>query len=505
MRRAALAWVALLAFAAAAAAQSVPKEEELKRYRKQLEPGTSLEPRLEAMKNVAFYDAVPTTKLLIDSLAATLKRLEELEAKRVANDGRIDRILRAPIEKGGGKATPDYSGVSELQTAQKVLGRQIADEESAVRGFVETLATLKRAESLDFLMGQRPKKPARLAVTLLETLGRIDDGRVAEHLIGRLEDASFEVRTAAAAALLRQRPEFIPAESFAPLLRSSQWQERSLAIDALARLGGRDAVEMLVVQTTREDGRMLADLCGRLEQLTGQKLGKTPPAWVDWWQKNKGAWEGRGIDLSQPAQVIQSAGRYGSFFSVKFDSLRVVYVIDISGSMLAAVEDHEELSPAPGKSRVELARREVKASINGLSPESSFNLIAYSDVVIPWNDRNVPATPANRKLAYEWLDGLTAVGATNIFDALDTAFHLAPRSTKDSFYATTGDTILFMSDGGPTCGRTTDCDEILAQVREWNRTRRITIHSVGIGRQTVQSFLKALAKENGGQCVFIEK
>ena len=52
---------------------------------------------------------------------------------------------------------------------------------------------------------------------------------------------------------------------------------------------------------------------------------------------------------------------------------------------------------------------------------------------------------------------------------------------------TVGDTILFLSDGGPTAGRTTDCDEILAQVREWNRVKKLTFHeaeflpAVGVG------------------------
>lgn len=505
MRSIASLLLGALALAGVAAPQTLPKDEELKRYRKQLEPGLAVEARIEAMKNVAFFDVVPTTKLLIDALAATLKRIEELEGKRATIDDRIDKILKAPIEKGGPGAKPDYSGVAELQVAQKAVGEQITTEERAVRGFVDALARLKRAESLDFLMAQRPRKPARLFLTLIDAMGRIDDGRVAEHLIALLGEETFEVRTAAAAALLRQKPEFVPAESFAPLLRGSDWQERSLAIDALARLGGRDAVEMLIVQTSKEEGRMLGDLCGRLEQLTGQKLGKTPAAWVDWWQKAKGGWEQRGIDLSQPAQVIKDAGRYGTFFKVKFDSLRVVFVIDISGSMLAAVDDFENLHPAPGKSRIDLARREVKASINGLSPESSFNLIAYSDVVLPWRDRNVPASAENRKQAFAWLDGLGAVGQTNIFDALDTAFHLAPQSSKDKYYASNGDTILFMSDGGPTCGRTTDCDEIRRQVADWNRTRRITIHTVGIGKQVVESFLKGLATASGGQYVLIDK
>jgi len=57
--------------------------------------------------------------------------------------------------------------------------------------------------------------------------------------------------------------------------------------------------------------------------------------------------------------------------------------------------------------------------------------------------------------------------------------------------------------GGWTQG--TDCEEILRLVREWNTTRHVTIHTVGIGKQVVEVFLKRLAEESGGQYVTIVK
>lgn len=494
-----------LLFAGALAAQTGPSPDDVKRYRKELAPGTSVEKRLAAIENVAYYDLVGTSKLLMEHLVASLKRIEELEAERAANDGKLEKILKAQIEKGGKGATPNYSGVDELQLEQKVIGLKISAEEKVVRGYAAAFSKAKRPDTLEYLMAAPPKKPERLRLLLLEVLGNLDNGLVAEHLIGQLDDPVFEVRLAAAAALLKQQPEFVPASALAPLLRGSEWQERSIAVDALCRIGDRTAVELLVNQTAKEQGKPLADLCGRLEQLTGQKFGKVPAAWVDWWQKARDSYAARGIDITQPAQVTKEEGKYASFFHLKFDSLKVVYVIDISGSMQAAVDDFENTAPEPGKSRVDLLRREVKASISALPPEASFNVIAYSDVVIPWSDRNVMATPDHKKKVAEWLDGLAAVGQTNIFDALEAAFRLAPQSTKDKYYATTGDTILFLSDGGPTCGRTTDCEEILAEVKKWNETRRITIHTVGVGAQVVENFLKDLARQNSGRSTFIRK
>ena len=81
---------------------------------------------------------------------------------------------------------------------------------------------------------------------------------------------------------------------------------------------------------------------------------------------------------------------------------------------------------------------------------------------------------------------------------------MARPGNNDKYYKSKGDTLLFLSDGGPTAGRTTDEEEILEQVREWNRTANITLHTIGIGRQLNRRFMKALAEQNGGRCQFIE-
>lgn len=501
--------------------QTVPKEEDLKRYKKMLDPAAAPAKRIEAAKNVAFYDSEPTTRLLIGALTAEVARADELAAKRADVDQQLERALRGQIEKGGAHAKPNYTGIEELQLQQKRCGAAVAESESVIRAYVAALGGLKHESSIDYLLGLPGKKSPRVKLLVLEALGSIDNGKVAEALITLLADDSYDLRVTAAAALLKQKPEFVPASAFAPLLRSEQWPERALAIDALAHIGGFEAMNLLIQQTVKEKGKTLQDLCGRLEQLTAQKFGPVPPAWVDWWKANQSKFPAKGIDVSSPVEVKVSKvdGVYGSSscWGVQFTSLRVVYVIDISGSMQAAIDDFENIHPEPGKSRFDLVRREVKSSIQGLAPDATFNVIAYSDVVIPWNEGNVVASNDNKKKAFEWLDGLASVGQTNIADALESAFHLSPAKEDGKTRASvTGggkslgpppvaDTLLFMSDGGPTCGRTTDCEEILKLVKEWNATRHITIHAIGIGKQVVQVFLARLAKENGGQYLAIEK
>ncbi|HVG94950.1 MAG TPA: vWA domain-containing protein, partial [Planctomycetota bacterium] len=59
----------------------------------------------------------------------------------------------------------------------------------------------------------------------------------------------------------------------------------------------------------------------------------------------------------------------------------------------------------------------------------------------------------------------------------------------------------FMTDGTPTAGKVLKRDDILAAVRGWNRTAKITIHSIAVGDACDVEFLKKLADENRGDFV----
>ena len=72
-------------------------------------------------------------------------------------------------------------------------------------------------------------------------------------------------------------------------------------------------------------------------------------------------------------------------------------------------------------------------------------------------------------------------GGTNIHDALETAFRAADTAADGKTNLVAYDTIFFMTDGTPTAGKLQKPAEILAAVREWNRTARIMIHSVAVG------------------------
>jgi hypothetical protein len=73
------------------------------------------------------------------------------------------------------------------------------------------------------------------------------------------------------------------------------------------------------------------------------------------------------------------------------------------------------------------------------------------------------------------------------------------------------DTVFFLSDGHPTVGAVVDPERILADVREWNRWRRVRIHAIALLRgeppafaqaqedaTAASSFMRRLAEQNDG-------
>jgi hypothetical protein len=80
---------------------------------------------------------------------------------------------------------------------------------------------------------------------------------------------------------------------------------------------------------------------------------------------------------------------------------------------------------------------------------------------------------------------------TASFDALEGAFALNP------------EVIFFLSDGAPIGGKIDAPAEILSTIDGWNKVRRISIHSIGVGvrdpsAKVYADFLKGLAEQNWG-------
>ena len=145
------------------------------------------------------------------------------------------------------------------------------------------------------------------------------------------------------------------------------------------------------------------------------------------------------------------------------------------------------------------AKAELVRVVKNFTGKGHFNVIVFNDIVKKWQDRMMPANKANKKAGVDWVNRLEAASSTNIFDALDMAFKVAGMGATDKNYGLGADTIFLLSDGSPTKpdGQLDDWEKIIKATREWNRLKRIKIHTIGIGGHNA-AFMSTLAMENGG-------
>ena len=264
-------------------------------------------------------------------------------------------------------------------------------------------------------------------------------------------------------------------------------KDQALAIRAARALGGKpfkSAVTALVgILPAAEKMSPEYGLVARqaLYQLTGQNI-RVAEDWAKWWAKEREVWEpglsdggkGRSWRGFRPPMPLPR------FFGIEVLSVRVVFVIDISGSM-------EEPAAGFGMSRVQLVKQELIRTIKGLRPETRFTVISFNNKITPLWPSLYPATPPNIAKAAAWVQGLAASGTTWTQEALAAAFDIKEANA-----------IVLLSDGSPCKGAgLLPTQPILDWVERANRFRKVAVHAVGF-REAFVPFLRSLAQQNGG-------
>jgi len=158
----------------------------------------------------------------------------------------------------------------------------------------------------------------------------------------------------------------------------------------------------------------------------------------------------------------------------------VTLVIDRSGSMRGEKLD-----------QVREAARQV---IAGLNDGEAFNIVLYNEAVDPFSRRPVRKSKETERDALRFLDEMTARGGTNIHDALLEA--LRPPSLDGTLPI-----VLFMTDGLPTVGQTSEA-AVRDLARQHNPHHK-RIFSFGVGVDVNTPLLEKMAYENRGFTTFI--
>jgi uncharacterized protein YegL len=350
------------------------------------------------------------------------------------------------------------------------------------------------------------KPPAN--VPLIHMLGRVRGPEVTELLRAHARDLRSETAQAALEALGRQNAD----ESIAVLLErleDPRWQIRAAALRGLSFYREARVVDALLEHVEKEDGVLRRHVFTALGRILGESLPGTVEAWSSWWRAHReeliAKWDalpGLGpVQDDLPPVHIEGHRGSTSFYGIQTTSKHIIFVIDVSGSMGEFGGTDEQ-----GRERIDVVKSELTNAIRSLTAEdgddrgtASFNIVAYAaDVRVYKDGKMIPATRRNKDKAFAWIDDLEAIGATNIFDALEQAFQIiGGRASRDLERG--ADTIFLMTDGKPNRGRVTDPVLIRSEIRKLNLSRQITIHTIGVGPDHNAAFLRALASENNGQ------
>ena len=129
-----------------------------------------------------------------------------------------------------------------------------------------------------------------------------------------------------------------------------------------------------------------------------------------------------------------------SYYGLSIQARRIVFVIDISGSMRGP--------------RLEAAQRELMQAIDKLPEKTSLSIVAFSDRTTIWRKTLMPATPQTKQTAKNFVYLLRAGGRTAAYDALEAAFRFDAEA------------IYFLSDGEPNAGKIPRPDAILKAVSQ---------------------------------------
>ncbi|MFT4514389.1 MAG: hypothetical protein ACI89X_001628 [Planctomycetota bacterium] len=296
----------------------------------------------------------------------------------------------------------------------------------------------------------------------------------------------------AAMEVLRDAHDKRQLEPLMVALEHPDWSTRLLAIQAMAGLKQASTVGKLVERMNKESGRMKKQLAAALWELTAQPFDEDEDKWAAWWKVAKKDFKiasRKEMDAAKKARerrrLTQRTVSKAKFFGIKVESHRVIFVLDVSGSMMESMYGREV--NGRGATRIDIAKQELTKAVENLDPGALFNILTFSSGVARWMSGGiVTSNDASREEAKTWIERLGAGGGTNLYDSVREAF-----KDKDV------DTVFILSDGEPTTGEVLDPFRIREDVARWNKHRKIKINTIAIGGNL--EVLEWLAQDAGGK------
>lgn len=405
----------------------------------------------------------------------------------------------------GGVADAATPADESYETCQKRL--QAALESGRAEAIAETALALARTADpravrpLVLIGAQHPDDPVRSAIQ--QSLAAHPEPAWIAALGEQLRAARNDIEAILAIEALGHLDH---PDVAAPLASAFETVRPNILVTVLRAARGHAEIPIieacieLLERYEKESGLIWAETRITLQAITGERY-LLAEDWRKWLRTRPEGWrprdtgesaEGAKTSVYRPEKGKSEGLGLPRIFGQEVPSTRVVFVIDTSQSMEAIDPTAQEEGAATGSgpTRLQRAQRELIQAIEALRPEVRFNLISYSTgVVTCFPDKLVTAKEGSKRKAVDFVAALKPLGHTNTAEALLTAMDIPEV-----------DTIIFLSDGSPTIpgkGTMAEIPPILESLRVANRTKKITIHTLGFTGALV-SFMKEIAAMTGG-------
>jgi hypothetical protein len=467
-------------------------------------PGAPLADKKAALQATEGLDSGKVAATLVAGWAGLSEELTALDELRNQYRAEMAELIKGQ-EASARRTLPQnkHKRFNELKPLLAELRQQCDGLRDLQQQLGNRIADLRRRDSALYLLkkvtgSKKSDLPLRLAAG--RAIGGASD-EVIEELataITRARKPAEQVVLLDAMALAGETAR-VHATPVIKLLSSKEDVVAERAALALAKIAVPEAVGPMITLLSRSTGQMKLRVAAALEVLTGEQHGDNIGAWTAWWKAEKIGFRSSGRELGQGTPSHRKKTNDNYYFGIpQADSKSILYVIDCSGSMRAPVQ---RKGGTGDTTRMEACKTELIRGLGKLQPTQKFAILWYNDLPHFWEEKMLPASPANVEKAQEFVRRLTHASSTNIHDSLEMGFGLAGRGVHDKYYGTELDTIFLLTDGSPTRpdGSLDSTEKILVAVRAWNPLKRVTIHSIAIGKNLNETFLRQLASENGGE------
>jgi HEAT repeat protein len=483
----------------------------------------------DAVKRLTAADGKRAVEILLEGYAECAKEIKarwEDKLRVIAENQAAPKYDRALDQKGQAVE----AGIRKVEALKRLIVQGLGSfkSDAAVRGMAAELKARTFSASADWT------RRAGIA----EALGHVDHPEALQALHETvLRDAEPQVRVAAMDALRAKKsnaPETLGV--LVQMLANESWQVRSAAVATLQALAAKETIEPLIEALSKNDGRLRYEINQALIAFTGVDKHGDYAAWKAWWDASKEEVKAGTYKVKKEESAANPAGGATTFYGIPIHSRHVVFVLDRSGSMARPSEwdlsadvatgvnvPGLDLKPQ-GNRKIDIARWQLKRALAMLPDGIEFNLIFYNHQFTAMSESMVKLNQATRKQATEFIDSLDPTGRTNIYDPLEKGLSFAPAgggadklpkgapapalrktvASNDKSEKGYADTVFLLSDGLPNTGQIPDPDGIIAKTKEMNRTRKVTINTIGVFEAASTEaepggrLLKQLADDSGG-------